>query len=76
MMRGNISAEVLQKNMASFLEVLSPALNQAEKVVGGYDLEEIELKLEVSAEGSLSLIGTVQAGAVGGITLKFKRAQK
>ena len=41
------------------------------KAVGDYKLQEVEVQLEISASGGVSLIGNIQAGAKGAISLKF-----
>ena len=40
---------------------------------GDFQLSEVELKVELSAEGGVTLIGTAKAGITGAITLKFFR---
>jgi hypothetical protein len=41
------------------------------KAVGDYQLREVQVHLEVTAEGGVALIGNVKAGAKGAITLTF-----
>jgi hypothetical protein len=41
------------------------------RAVGGYELQEVQVGLEVSAEGGFNLIGTAKAGGKGAITLTF-----
>lgn len=36
-------------------------------------MEEVELSLEISAEGGVRLVGSATAGVTGGITVKFAR---
>ena len=38
-----------------------------------YELDEIDAKIEVSGKGEVRLIGKLEAGASGGLTLKYKR---
>jgi hypothetical protein len=41
---------------------------------GGYSLDEVELTLQVTAEGKIGLLGsTVGGSSVGGIKMKFKK---
>jgi hypothetical protein len=40
--------------------------------VGGFTLQEVKLQAEVSASGSVQLIGTAKAGGKGAITLTFR----
>jgi len=41
------------------------------KRVGGFELNEVQLGLEISAEGGFNLIGSAKAGGKGAITLTF-----
>jgi len=41
------------------------------RAVAGYELREVQLSLEVSAEGGFNLIGSAKAGGKGAITLTF-----
>ena len=46
--------------------------------VAGFELQEVEVGLEISAEGGFNLIGNAKAGGKGAITLSFapgKRAE-
>lgn len=39
--------------------------------VGNFQLNEVKLTLEITAEGGFALVGLAKAGAKGGITLSF-----
>ncbi|MCP4379405.1 MAG: hypothetical protein GY794_24945 [bacterium] len=39
--------------------------------VGDFELKQVEVGLEISAEGGFSLIGSVKAGGKGAVTLTF-----
>lgn len=71
-----VSAEKLEQGMAEFVQILGRVLQrvkQSTKEVGGMELDELELAVEVNGEGQLSLLGTGgKAGAKGTMTLKFK----
>lgn len=41
------------------------------RAVGGYQLQEVQVGLEISAEGGFNLIGSAKAGGKGAITLTF-----
>jgi hypothetical protein len=41
------------------------------RAVGGYELQEVQVGLEISAEGGFNLIGSAKAGGKGAITLTF-----
>lgn len=44
--------------------------------VGNFQLNEIKLTLEITAEGGFALVGLAKAGAKGGITLSFSPPKK
>jgi len=52
---------------------LNDALSALPPLVQGFRLEEIDVVVEVSGEGSVQMIGGLKLGATGGITLKLKR---
>jgi hypothetical protein len=41
------------------------------RAVGEYELQEVQVGLEISAEGGFNLIGSAKAGGKGAITLTF-----
>ena len=72
--RTRITSADLKNNMSEFLEVVEEAFETAEKPKSQMRLEELELSIEINAEGQVSLLGNgSKAGAKGAITLKFKR---
>lgn len=66
------SADLAGK-LSEFVCGFSEALENISDTISGYDLDEIEVSVEVSAEGEISLVGAVSVGSSGGITLKFKK---
>ena len=74
-----VSAQTLEQNMTHFLKLVGSLFNQAEqqaKVNSKIQLDEIELSVEISADGEVKLIGSgVKAGSKGAIKLKFKRQE-
>jgi hypothetical protein len=74
-----VSAEKLEKNMTSFLQVVGRLFSRAEqeaKVNSGMQLDEIELSVEISGEGEVKLIGSgIKTGGKGAIKMKFKRQE-
>lgn len=75
-----VSAQTLEQNMTHFLKVVGSLFSQAEqqaKVNSRMQLDEIELSVEISADGEVKLIGSgVKAGTKGAIKLKFKRQEQ
>ncbi len=75
-----ISADKLQHEMGRFLKVVEQLFNQAEqqqpKIASKMHLDEVELSVEISAEGQVLLIGSgAKASGKGAIKLKFKRIE-
>lgn len=72
--RAEISPEKLKKNLASFLDSMGSAMAGVPDFLAGYKLEEIELSLEIGAEGEIGLLGTGgKLSGKGSITLKLKK---
>lgn len=75
-----VSAQTLEQNMSHFLKLVGSLFSQAEqqaKVNSKMQLDEIELSVEISADGEVKLIGSgVKAGSKGAIKLKFKRQEQ
>lgn len=68
-----VDVALLKNQMNGMLQVVNELFNQAE-VQTQMQLEEVELKVEINAEGQLSLVGNGgKLGNTGGITLKFSR---
>ncbi|MBD1806280.1 hypothetical protein H6F98_12565 [Microcoleus sp. FACHB-SPT15] len=68
-----IDAVALKAQMSGLLKVVGELFDQAEQQ-SGMKLNEVQLSVEINAEGQVSLVGT--GGKVankGGITLKFTR---
>lgn len=63
----------LQTNLSDFVARLATSLENVQSGISNYTLDEIEVNIEVSATGSISLVGCIEAGTTGGITLRFKR---
>jgi hypothetical protein len=68
-----VSPETLQANLTRFLRAMEKSLSDAPVQLAAYRLDEIEVAVEVSAEGEVSLLGN--GGKVGGkgtLTLRLK----
>ncbi len=68
-----MNVETLKNSLTDFLQSINQLLAGIPTVTAPFKLDEIELSVEVSAEGSIQLVGGVKVGATGGITLKLKR---
>ncbi|BAZ67296.1 MAG: hypothetical protein KME28_28140 [Pelatocladus maniniholoensis HA4357-MV3] len=75
----DVKVEKLEKEMLRLLDVVErisarPETQNHRK--SGMQLDEIELSVEINAEGQISIIGNgAKAGAKGAIKLKFKRSE-
>ena len=65
-----IPVDRLKANLIGVTESLLKALKDI-KQVGKYKLKEVEIEVEVSADGGVSLIGTASLGGKGAIKLTF-----
>jgi hypothetical protein len=63
-----IAVGKLQESIKSLCENMSEVLKDAQQV-GNFELTEVKLQVEISAEGNLVLIG--KAGVKGAISLTF-----
>jgi len=72
--RSYITAEELKQNLEEFIEVVEVSFDRAESSQSKLQLEEIELSIEISGNGKVSLLGIGgEAAAKGAVKLKFKR---
>ncbi|MFG6100490.1 hypothetical protein SPB21_34955 [Leptothoe sp. ISB3NOV94-8A] len=68
-----LDAQALKTQMQGMLVVVNDLFDQATTNTG-LQLNEVELSVEINAEGQLSLVGNGgKLGNTGGITLKFVR---
>ncbi|WP_299409748.1 hypothetical protein [Acaryochloris sp. IP29b_bin.148] len=68
-----VDVALLRKQMNNMMQVVDEQFIQSE-IQTQMQLEEVELKVEINAEGQLSLVGNGgKLGNTGGITLKFSR---
>ena len=68
-----LDAQALKTQMQGMLAIVNDLFDQATTDTG-LQLDEVELSVEINAEGQLSLVGNGgKLGNTGGITLKFVR---
>jgi hypothetical protein len=71
--RVEIGAEDLKREIGNLIAVVGDVFNQA-RSEAGLSLEEVELSIEISSEGQVSILGSGgKIGGSGGIKLSFKR---
>ena len=69
-----VTPEALQDQLGAFFEKLKGAMKSIPEAVGSFSVDTIELSLEVTAGGTIGLLGTgAEASATGGITVTLKR---
>jgi len=69
-----VSTEVLRERVEHFIDQMRGVLANVPEHADRFRIEEIELTLEISAKGSVNLLGTGgEVGGTGGITVSFKR---
>jgi NTP pyrophosphatase (non-canonical NTP hydrolase) len=71
--RVQISAEDLKSEIGNLLAVVGDVFDQA-RPEAGLSLEDVELSIEISSEGQISILGSGgKISGTGGIKLTFKR---
>ncbi|MEL6249516.1 MAG: hypothetical protein AAFR15_16080, partial [Cyanobacteria bacterium J06627_15] len=71
-----LDAQALKTQMQGMLAIVNDLFDQAQPS-DGLQLNEVELSVEINAEGQVSLVGNGgKLGNTGGITLKFTRPDK
>lgn len=74
---GEVDKETLRRRLASFLETLHDVIEGTPAFLGEFKVESVTLTVEVSASGSVSLLGTGgEVGGSGGLTFTLKREEK
>ncbi|WP_448573547.1 Pepco domain-containing protein [Trichothermofontia sp.] len=70
-----LDAQALNVQMENMIAIVNDLFSQADTTTG-LRLDEVELSVEINAEGQISLVGNGgKLGNSGGITLKFTRPQ-
>jgi len=70
-----IPVDRLRESLAKLTGNLSTLLADL-KAVGGFELAQVQVAVELTASGGVNLIGNLTAGAKGAMQLTFKPAQK
>ena len=65
-----INADLLRQSISNLTGQIT-GLFEDIRAVGSYKLKEVQVQLEITAEGGVALIGSLKAGAKGAITLTF-----
>lgn len=70
---GTIRIEDLKNNLSDFLQGMNTLFTGVDESIGDLELKEISITTEVSANGKIGLIGSVESGFKGGLTIKLSR---
>ena len=72
--RYQISVEQLKQEIRGFVLAIEKCLDEADSVNNKIKLDEVEVAVEINAEGKLSIFGLgAKTGAKSSLTFKFKR---
>jgi hypothetical protein len=72
--RHQISVEKLKQEIKGFVLAIEKCLDEADSVNSKIRLDEVEVAVEINAEGQLSIFGLgTKTGAKSSLTFKFKR---
>ena len=67
----DVPVDRLQQSLNELTGTLATLLEDV-KAVGGFELSEVKVGVELSAEGGVNLIGSITAGAKGAMQLTFR----
>jgi len=65
-----VDTETIQESLTNLSGQISEVLQKI-KSVGDFKLKEVQLSVEINAEGGVALIGSAKAGVKGAILLTF-----
>jgi hypothetical protein len=72
--RGEIPVEVFRRRVEHFMTAMQDVISGLTTAAGDYYLDQVQVNVEVSAKGQLSLLGTGgELAGKGGLTFTFKR---
>lgn len=71
----SVDAETLALNLKNLLDSLAPAMNECFQSTS-LTIEEVEMNLGLSANGSIGIIGKIGGGITASIKVKIKNPQK
>lgn len=70
--RKEIDVTTLKRSFEHLTRTLSDVLAEA-RTVGEYRLKQVDVRVEITSEGGVSLIGTATVGSTAALTLIFER---
>jgi len=69
----HVDVVTLSENLNNFLAEFQKVLEKQPTSKSGYEIDEIELSLGVSANGGIALLGKLEAGMEASIKVKLKK---
>ena len=74
--RGEVDAADLKKRIVSLLGSMQSLIDDAPEEAGKFSVESLTFSVEITAKGSVSLLGTGgEIGGRGGVTVTLKRSK-
>jgi hypothetical protein len=70
-----IDADTLKNSLKALCDQITSFMSDV-KEAGQFQLDEVNVQAQVTAEGGVALIGTAKAGIKGAINLTFKKQEK
>jgi hypothetical protein len=72
--RDAVSTDQLKSHLEAFVRSMKDVLTAVPKAMGNYQINEVSFTVQVSAKGTVSLLGMGggEVGGTGGITIKLK----
>lgn len=74
---GSVTSKAIKNNLNELVSNIGTAFEGLNDKLNSYKLDEINLKIEISATGQVAILGSgVSATGTGGIELKFKYSER
>jgi hypothetical protein len=70
------SAESLANNLSTFMASLSEVLPALPASIADYQVDELQLKLEITGQAGIRLVGSAHGGGTGGLTVILRRIRE
>ncbi|WP_270814763.1 Pepco domain-containing protein [Hungatella effluvii] len=68
-----VSSQILSENLKTFCAAVTESLTDIDLPASDFELSEFEVSVDISIQGEISLIGSLEAGAGSGIKMTFKK---
>lgn len=65
--------EDIKNGLSDFLKDISTLFSDVEETIGDLQLKEITLNVGIKASGKIGLIGSVESGVEGGLSIKLTK---